>query len=220
MQHYQKAFIQTALSCQALKFGEFTLKSGRISPYFFNMGAFYTGGALAQIGEAYATAIQAEPWEFDIIFGPAYKGIPLAVATAMALYTQFGRHVEYCFNRKETKDHGEGGQLIGGALQGKRVLVVDDVMTKGTAMGEAMDIIQTAGGQCCGLVIALDRQEIADQAGLSAVEAVTKRYQVPVKPIITLQNIMQLTVEEPQFQQYQSSISTYQEQYGALMATT
>src|SRR5690606_20505184 len=146
MQKYQHDFIQLAIKHQALCFGEFTLKSGRISPYFFNAGRFQTGSALAELGRFYAAAIKAAKVDFDVVFGPAYKGIPLAATTAIALADHFQQDLPYCYNRKEAKDHGEGGTLVGAPLQGK-VLIVDDVITAGTAVREVMQIINTAGDQ-------------------------------------------------------------------------
>ncbi len=158
MKAFQIEFIEFALSRQVLKFGSFTLKSGRTSPYFFNAGLFNTGGDLAKLGRFYAAAIQDSGIGFDVLFGPAYKGIPIATTTAVALAEHHDRDVPYCFNRKEAKTHGEGGNLVGSALQG-RILLVDDVITAGTAIGESMQIIQAQGAELAGVLIALDRQE-------------------------------------------------------------
>ncbi len=155
---YQQAFLDTAIRCGALRFGEFTLKSGRISPYFFNAGEFSSGRSLADIGEFYARALLAAGVEFDMLFGPAYKGIPLASVTAAALWKSESRDVPVCFNRKEEKKHGEGGRLMGAPLQG-RVMIVDDVITAGTAIRESIALVEAAGARVCGAVVALDREE-------------------------------------------------------------
>jgi len=154
MQSYQEEFIRFAIDCEVLRFGEFRLKSGRISPYFFNLGLFNTGGKLAQLGSFYAKAAVASGVEFDLLFGPAYKGIPLATSCAVALAQQHGRDLPWCFNRKQAKDHGEGGQLVGSPLAG-RVLIIDDVITAGTAVREAMQIIQTADAKASGVLVAV-----------------------------------------------------------------
>ncbi len=158
MKQFQIDFIEFALSRQVLKFGSFTLKSGRTSPYFFNAGLFNTGGDLARLGRFYAAALEDAGVEFDLLFGPAYKGIPIATTTAVALFDQYGKDVPYCFNRKEAKTHGEGGNLVGSPLQGK-VMLVDDVITAGTAIRESMQLIQAQGASLSGVLIALDRQE-------------------------------------------------------------
>ena len=158
MQEYQREFIDFAIEQQVLRFGEFTLKSGRVSPYFFNAGLFNTGASLARLGQAYAHAIVASGIEFDMLFGPAYKGIPLASAATIALAEQHGLDIPYAFNRKEVKDHGEGGTIVGAPLNG-RVLIIDDVISAGTSVRESVEIIETAGATPCGVVIALDRQE-------------------------------------------------------------
>ncbi len=188
-------FIRFALDHDALRFGEFTLKSGRVSPYFFNAGRFHSGAALARLGAFYARAIVADGIDFDMLFGPAYKGIPLATASAMALATHEDRDVPWCFNRKEAKDHGEGGALVGAPLAG-RVLIVDDVITAGTAIGEAVEIIRGAGAQPAGVVICLDRQErgaAPDMAAAarSAVQEVAARYDLRVIAIARLADLLE-----------------------------
>jgi len=188
MQQYKQAFIELALKRGALKFGRFTLKSGRESPYFFNAGLFNTGAALAELGGCYADAIANAGLEFDVLFGPAYKGIPLATATAVALAERHGRDVPWVFNRKEAKDHGEGGQLVGAPLAG-RALIVDDVITAGTAIRESIGIIAAAGAQPCGVVLALDRQE-RGQGERSAVQEVEQDLGLPVTSIITLGDLL------------------------------
>ncbi len=188
MHDYKQAFIALALARGALKFGSFTLKSGRESPYFFNAGLFNTGAALAELGDCYADTIAAAGLEFDVLFGPAYKGIPLATATAVALAARHDRDVPWVFNRKEAKDHGEGGNLVGAPLAG-RVLVIDDVITAGTAIRESIDIIRAAGGEPCGVVLALDRQE-RGRGERSAVQEVEQDLGLPVTSIITLADLL------------------------------
>ena len=188
MHDYKQAFIALALARGALKFGSFTLKSGRESPYFFNAGLFNTGAALAELGDCYADTIAAAGLEFDVLFGPAYKGIPLATATAVALAARHDRDVPWVFNRKEAKDHGEGGNLVGAPLAG-RVLVIDDVITAGTAIRESIDIIHAAGGEPCGVVLALDRQE-RGRGERSAVQEVEQDLGLPVTSIITLADLL------------------------------
>ena len=188
MQTYQREFIELAIKHQALCFGEFTLKSGRVSPYFFNAGKFQTGSALADLGRFYASAIQNSGVDFDLIFGPAYKGIPLAATTAVALADHHGRDLPYCFNRKEAKAHGEGGSLVGAPLQGK-VLIIDDVITAGTAIREVMAIIQSANAKPAAVLIGLDRQE-KGKAELSAITEVEQEFGIPVISIINLGHII------------------------------
>jgi orotate phosphoribosyltransferase len=191
MQEHQRRFLDLALSRQALRFGEFTLKSGRVSPYFFNAGAFDDGASLAVLGECYADAIHASGIGFDVLFGPAYKGIPLVAVTAAALHTRHGRNLPWAFNRKEAKDHGEGGSLVGRALAG-RVLIVDDVITAGTAIRESIELIRRAGAEPAGVALALDRQERGrDEAGgESAVQEVMRLYGIPCVSIITLSGLI------------------------------
>ena len=188
MQKYQRDFIQLAIKHQALCFGEFTLKSGRISPYFFNAGRFQTGSALAELGRYYAAAIKDAQISFDIVFGPAYKGIPLAATTAIALADQFHQDVPFCYNRKEAKDHGEGGTLVGAPLRG-RVLIVDDVITAGTAVREVMSIIELAGAKPAAVLIGLNRQE-RGQGALSAIQEVEQAFGISVVSIINLNHII------------------------------
>lgn len=196
MRDYQNEFIRLALARNALRFGEFKLKSGRVSPYFFNAGAFDDGASLAVLGGCYADAIVASGLEFDMLFGPAYKGIPLAAATAAALYSRHGRNVPFAFNRKEAKDHGEGGSIVGRALGG-RVLIVDDVITAGTAIRESIGIIRDAGATPAGVALALDRQERGrDAAGNdlaeSAVQEVQRLYGIPSVSILTLADLIRI----------------------------
>ncbi len=188
MQGYQTEFIELARRCDVLKFGEFTLKSGRVSPYFFNAGAFSSGAALAVLGRCYAQCIVDSGVEFDVLLGPAYKGIPLASATAVALADHHGRDVAFAYNRKEVKAHGEGGTLVGAPLRG-RVLVIDDVITAGTAVREVIAMIQAAGAELAGVVIGLDRQE-RGTGEMSAVQEVEQSQAVPVLSIINMGHII------------------------------
>lgn len=216
MQKYQHDFIQLAIQHQALCFGEFTLKSGRISPYFFNAGRFQTGAALAQLGRFYAAAVTEAGIEFDMVFGPAYKGIPLAATTAIALADQFQRDLPYCYNRKEAKDHGEGGTLVGAPLQGK-VLIVDDVITAGTAVREVMSIIKSAAAQPAAVLIGLNRQE-KGQGELSAIQEVEKAFAVPVVSIINLNHIIHYLEGQDGRQEMVEAIKTYRATYGVDLA--
>ncbi|MFA6036520.1 MAG: orotate phosphoribosyltransferase [Legionellales bacterium] len=188
MQPYQQQFIELALSHQVLTFGDFTLKSGRKSPYFFNMGLFNTGASLARLGEFYVRAIQNAGLEFDQVFGPAYKGIPLVSSVAIAFDKLLQKDMPYSFNRKEAKDHGEGGLIVGAQLSGK-VLIIDDVMTAGTAVKEAMGLVKQHGASVAGIVVALDRQE-RGASEFSAVQEIAQQYQIPVVSIINLQNLI------------------------------
>ena len=188
MQAYQQEFIELALTHQALRFGEFKLKSGRLSPYFFNAGQFNTGGAVATLGRCYARAITDSGMPFDMLFGPAYKGIPLVTATAMALADWHSVSLPFAFNRKEAKQHGEGGSLVGAPLMG-RVLIVDDVISAGTAIRESVEIIRAAGATPAGVVVSLDRQE-RGQTALSAVQEVQQAFSIPVLNIITLADLI------------------------------
>lgn len=212
MENYQRDFIELAIEHQALGFGEFTLKSGRVSPYFFNAGKFQTGQALARLGRCYAAALMASGVEVDLIFGPAYKGIPLATTTAVALADQHGRDLPYAFNRKEAKDHGEGGSLVGAALRG-RVLIVDDVITAGTAVGESMELIRSAGAEPAGVLIGLNRQE-RGKGAQSAIQEVEQQYGVPVVSIIKLEDVIAYLKAEQGRPEVVSAIEAYRAEYG------
>lgn len=212
MQQYQQQFLQFAIAKQVLKFGQFTLKSGRVSPYFFNAGNFQTGADLAKLATAYADAIVEANFEFDLLFGPAYKGIPLAAATAVALYENHQIDIPWCFNRKEVKDHGEGGSIVGAPLQG-RILIIDDVITAGTAIRESMDLIDNSGATAAGVVIALDRQE-RGKGERSAIQEVEQDYKIPVKAIIQLENITEYLVQQGQDEETVHEIDAYRSQYG------
>ena len=214
MQPYQKEFIEFAISKNVLKFGEFTLKSGRISPYFFNAGLFNTGQALAELGRFYAAALMSANVPYDVIFGPAYKGIPLASTTAVALYDHHNKDIPYVFNRKEAKSHGEGGSLVGAPLAGN-VMIIDDVITAGTAIREVMSIISNVGATPAGVLIALDRQE-KGQHTLSAIQEVERDFSIPVISIVSLDNIMTYLAEQDsnELSQHVDAIQAYRDQYG------
>ncbi|MCB1856677.1 MAG: orotate phosphoribosyltransferase [Gammaproteobacteria bacterium] len=212
MHDYQYEFLDFALQTGVLRFGKFTLKSGRVSPYFFNAGLFNTGASLARLGDFYARAIIDSGIEFDLLFGPAYKGIPLAAVTAAALYRQHGIDVPYAFNRKETKDHGEGGSIVGHSLTG-RVMIVDDVITAGTAIRESIDIISREQATPGGVVIALDRQERGTEAR-SAIQEVEQDFGIPVAAIVKLEHIVDYLRDKPESAESLRSIETYQTTYG------
>lgn len=212
MKDFQREFIEFALSRQVLKFGQFTLKSGRISPYFFNAGLFNTGGDLAKLGRFYAAALQDSGIEFDLLFGPAYKGIPIATTTAVALADHYQRDLPYCFNRKEAKTHGEGGSLVGAPLQG-RVMLVDDVITAGTAIRESMQIIASAGATLTGVLIALDRQE-RGKAELSAIQEVERDFTTKVISIINLTDLISYLADQPQMAEHLAAVQAYRAEYG------
>ncbi|MDH3644154.1 MAG: orotate phosphoribosyltransferase [Gammaproteobacteria bacterium] len=216
MDEHRRGLLALMVEQQVLKFGEFTLKSGRLSPYFFNLGAIDSGAAIASLGDAYAARIEALDVNFDVLFGPAYKGIPIAVATAEAL-ARGGRDVGWAFNRKEPKDHGEGGRFVGAALEG-RVLLVDDVLTAGTAVREAAGLIADAGAELAGVVIALDRQERQQASnGHTAVSELAAELKVPVVSIVTLQDVIEYLDSEPNQDKYRRAvveeIKQYQEAY-------
>ncbi|HIN83244.1 MAG TPA: orotate phosphoribosyltransferase [Chromatiales bacterium] len=208
---YKQEFIQFALDLEVLRFGKFTLKSGRISPYFFNSGLFNSGASLARLGRFYATAILDAGLEFDMLYGPAYKGIPLAAATAIALADQHQRDVPYAFNRKEAKDHGEGGSIVGAPLQGK-VLIIDDVISAGTSVRESVELITQAGATPSAVSIALDRQERGTGAQ-SAVQEVAQQFSMPVANIIGLQDLIGYLRARGNPEQLQQ-ILDYQHEYG------
>ncbi|MFO7594579.1 MAG: orotate phosphoribosyltransferase [Pseudomonadota bacterium] len=212
MQDYKREFIEFAIENNVLRFGRFTLKSGRVSPYFFNAGLFNTGEHLTRLSRFYAAAIQDSGIEFDTLFGPAYKGIPLAATTAVALYDRYQRNIPYCFNRKEAKDHGEGGNIVGAPLEG-RILIIDDVITAGTAIGESMEIINAAGAKAAGVVIALDRQE-KGKGELSAIQEVERHYGLKVAGIITLADLMDYLKDNEAMAEHLEAIEAYRNQYG------
>ena len=212
MQAYQRDFIRFAIDRGVLRFGEFTLKSGRTSPYFFNAGLFNTGSALAQLGRFYAAAIVDSGIDFDVLFGPAYKGIPLAATTAVALAEHHDLDMPWCFNRKEAKAHGEGGSLVGSPLEGN-ILIIDDVITAGTAIREVMQIIDAQGAKAAGVLIALNRQERGN-GELSAIQEVERDFGIPVISIVSLNQVLQFLAEDETLKQYLPAVEAYRAQYG------
>ena len=215
MSDHRSRFLQLALNADALRFGQFTLKSGRVSPYFFNAGRFDTGLALAQLGNCYADAIDDAGIAFDQLFGPAYKGIPLATSIACE-FSHRGRNLPLTFNRKEAKDHGEGGTLIGADMAGKRILIVDDVITAGTAIREALAIIREAKGIPAGIVVALDRQEIAsDEDRRSAAQAVSAETGIPVIAVANLADLLAFASGNPELVGYREPLLAYRGRYGS-----
>jgi len=212
MTPYQREFIEFALARSALKFGHFTLKSGRQSPYFFNAGLFNTGACLARLGKYYAAAIEHSGIDYQMLYGPAYKGIPLASAASIALALDHNKDVPYAFNRKEAKDHGEGGLIVGSALAG-RVLIIDDVISAGTSVRESVEIIKQQGAIVAGVVIALDRQE-KGQHDRSAIQEVEDSYGVRVVSIVALEHIIEFLRGKNQSVELEQ-IESYQSQYGS-----
>ena len=212
MEQYKRDFIEFALSRNVLKFGEFTLKSGRKSPYFFNAGLFNTGADLARLGEFYAAAIQASAADFDVVFGPAYKGIPIGTSVSVALFNRYGIDKPVCFNRKEVKDHGEGGNLIGSPLQGK-ILLVDDVITAGTAIRESMELISANKAELAAVLIALNRKE-RGKGELSAIQEVERDYQCQVLSIIDLDDLMQFIEQDPRYSSHLPEMRAYRAEFG------
>lgn len=208
---FRQDFIEFALACQVLRFGEFKTKAGRMSPYFFNAGLFNDGNSLGRLAEFYAKAAEAGGVQFDMLFGPAYKGIPLVATIAMAL-AQRGRNFSFAYNRKEAKDHGEGGNIVGAPLQG-RVLIVDDVISAGTSVRESVERIRGAGARPCGVVIALDRME-RGQGELSAVQEVRETFGIPVVAVATLDDLLGYLGGRPELGQNLQAVSRYREQYG------
>lgn len=212
MSDYKKAFIEFSISCNVLRFGEFKTKAGRLSPYFFNAGLFNNGNALRQLGQFYAKAIIAAQLPFDMLFGPAYKGIPLVSTIAIAL-AELGHNYPFCFNRKELKDHGEGGMTIGAPLSG-RVLITDDVISAGTSVQESVNLIRADSAIPCGVIIALDRLEQGSNR-LSAVQEVNNSHHIPVISIINLDDIVDYLKETANMQHNLQAIEIYRERYGA-----
>ncbi len=216
MDVFRRRFLDLAMQAQALRFGEFTLKSGRSSPYFFNAGCFDSGASLAALADCYADAIDAAGMSFDVLFGPAYKGIPLATALGCS-YSRRGRDLPWAFNRKEAKTHGEGGQLIGASLAGQRTLIVDDVITAGTAIREALALIRDAGGIPAGIVIALDRQEVVDidaPVRRSAAQQVAAEHGIPVVAIATLTDLLAFAGESAELVAQHARLLGYRDRYG------
>ncbi len=213
MQDYQREFLDFAIAIDVLRFGEFTLKSGRVSPYFFNSGLFNSGASLARLGQYYAESIEASGVEYDMLFGPAYKGIPLVAAMSIALAEKHGKDIPYAFNRKEAKDHGEGGSIVGAPLAG-RVLVVDDVISAGTSVRESVKIIEDANATLAGVAIAMDRQE-RGTGSTSAIQEVETQYHIKVVNIASMADIIEYLAEKPGMEHQLEAISAYREKYGA-----
>jgi orotate phosphoribosyltransferase len=213
MKSYKSEFIEFALDRQALKFGEFTLKSGRKSPYFFNAGLFNTGKDLALLGRFYAAALMDANLNYDVIFGPAYKGIPIVSSTVVALSEHYNVDVPYCFNRKEAKDHGEGGNLVGSTIYQQRVMLVDDVITAGTAIRESMRILEDNQSKLAGVLICLDRQE-KGRGELSAIQEIKQTYSCDVISIITLDDLIQYLYRDPSRKDQVVQVEAYRSEYG------
>lgn len=213
MRAYQRQFIEFAIAAGALRFGCFTLKSGRLSPYFFNAGQFNSGAKLRQLGQFYAAALEHSQIGYDMLYGPAYKGIPLACATAIALAERYGKDVGYAFNRKEAKNHGEGGLIVGTPLQG-RVVILDDVVTSGTSVRESVKIIRQAGAIPSGVLIALDRQETGPD-GCAAIAGLAQQYALPIQAIVTLTEVIAYLEENGRFQAELQAIRAYRARFGA-----
>jgi orotate phosphoribosyltransferase len=213
MKAYQREFIELAIEAQALKFGDFTLKSGRVSPYFFNAGQFQTSSSLSKLGQCYADALIDAKVEIDMLFGPAYKGIPLVSTTGIALYEKHGRDLPYCYNRKEAKDHGEGGSLVGAPLQGK-VAIIDDVITAGTAIREVLAMIEPTEAKVSAIIVGLDRQErgTSSQSAIAELQAETK---VPVLSIIKLNDVIEFLQDVSQDSASLDAILQYRKDYGS-----
>lgn len=213
MQDYQREFIRFAIDHQVLRFGEFTLKSGRVSPYFFNAGLFNTGQAVAKLGRFYAEAIQNADVDYDVIFGPAYKGIPIATSMAVALADKFGVDKPFAFNRKEAKDHGEGGTLVGAELLGK-VLIVDDVITAGTAVREVMALLEKLDATPAAVLVAMDRQE-RGSGDLSAIQEVEQQFGIPVVSIVTMSDLVEFLGEDSENDAYRVAMQKYRRDFGS-----
>jgi orotate phosphoribosyltransferase len=213
MNAYKTEFLELALELGVLRFGEFTLKSGRVSPYFFNAGLFNSGYAAAKLGRCYAAAIAALDFKFDMLFGPAYKGIPLVVLASAALASQHDEDYPFAFNRKEPKDHGEGGSIIGAPLAGQ-VLIVDDVITAGTAVREVLDLVRGAGATPAGVLVALDREEVAPKARVSAVQQLEEELRVPIRSIVTLTDLIDHLEEDKEYEQHLPAVRAYRNRYG------
>ena len=212
METYKKQFLELSLEFGALQFGEFTLKSGRVSPYFFNAGLFDTGQAVSRLGRCYASALVALDLKYDMIFGPAYKAIPLVALTASALAEQHGMDCPFAYNRKEIKDHGEGGAIIGAPIKG-RVLILDDVITAGTAIKETVSIIREAGGIPSSIIVALDREEVGNSGRMPAVQELEAELSVPIRSVVSLRDLVNYLKTGGEFSEYLSAVQAYQKRY-------
>jgi orotate phosphoribosyltransferase len=213
MRAYKTEFLELALELGVLRFGEFTLKSGRVSPYFFNAGLFNSGYAVAKLGRCYASAVAALDIGFDMLFGPAYKGIPLVVLTAACLVEHHDEDYPFAFNRKEIKDHGEGGSIIGAPLAG-RVLILDDVITAGTAIREVLDLVRASGATPAGVLVALDREEVGPKNRISAVKQLESELQVPIRSIVSLTDLVDHLEEDQDFAAHLPAVRAYRNRYG------
>jgi len=217
MQAYKTQFLELALELGVLRFGKFELKSGRISPYFFNAGLFNTGYAAAKLGRCYASAVTEQGIEFDMLFGPAYKGITLVALAAAALAEH--HDLAFAFNRKETKDHGEGGASIGAEISG-RVLILDDVITAGTAIKEAIEIIKSAGAEPAGVLVALDREEVGTKSRVSAVQELEQELSIPIRSIVSLTDLVEHLEEDEEYSEHLPAVRVYRNRYGAALEPT
>jgi len=219
MQAYKTQFLELALELGVLRFGKFELKSGRISPYFFNAGLFNTGYAAAKLGRCYASAVTEQGIEFDMLFGPAYKGITLVALAAAALAEHHDLDYPFAFNRKETKDHGEGGASIGAEISG-RVLILDDVITAGTAIKEAIEIIKSAGAEPAGVLVALDREEVGTKSRVSAVQELEQELSIPIRSIVSLTDLVEHLEEDEEYSEHLPAVRVYRNRYGAALEPT
>ncbi|MDX1561558.1 MAG: orotate phosphoribosyltransferase [Gammaproteobacteria bacterium] len=217
MKAYKSEFLELALELEVLQFGEFTLKSGRVSPYFFNAGRFDSGYAAAKLGRCYGAAVADLDVEFDVLFGPAYKGIPLVVLAAATLAEHHDLDYPFAYNRKEAKGHGEGGAVVGAPVDGKRVLIVDDVMTAGTAVNEVNAIIKAAGGQTVGVLVALDREEIGTRARIPAKQQLEEEIGIPIFSIVTLTDFVDHLEENDDYAAHLGPLKTYRNRYGVAL---
>lgn len=213
MHNYQEAFLAFALEQQVIRFGNFTLKSGRQSPYFFNAGLFNTGKAMSKLGQFYANALITSGIDFDMLFGPAYKGIPMVTATAIALSERHGRDIPWCYNRKEVKDHGEGGMMVGATLEGKAI-IIDDVITAGTAVREVMRIMEDSAAKPAAVMIAMDRQE-KGSGELSTIEEIERDFGIPVISIVKQEHLFEYVKDSAEFSAFGPTIAAYREQFGS-----
>lgn len=214
MKPYQQLLLDTAFEQEALKFGEYQLKSGRMSPYFFNAGLFHTGASIYQLASCYADKIIDSDFQFDVLFGPAYKGIPLVAAISAVLFEKHHMNVGFCYNRKETKDHGEGGMMVGAALSKQRVLIIDDVITAGTAIEQVMEPLIQEDAQVAGVLLALDRQEKTGQSDTSAIAHLQAKYDISIQSIINLEHIIEYAKHFDGLSQHFEALKTYRDIYG------